>query len=105
MLYRQIIGGLTAIVLSVSPAFAQQIELPPKEKCPIIEENLVAHITIIPDIYNSQGKTIMRYMNKQSWDENKARCGIEYEIESIKPYGTGVIIQYKKGVRINGGEK
>src|SRR3990167_6150729 len=102
MLYRQVIGGLTAVVLSFSPASAQQIELPPKEKCLISEENLVSHTTIIPDIYNAQGKTVMRYMDKRGDDESKPRCGMSYEIDLIKPYGTGIIIIYKKGVRING---
>ena len=101
MLNHQVIGGLAGILLSFNTANAQNIELPPKEPCPITEENLTAHYTIIPNIYNAQGKTIMRFMNKQSPDE-KARCGMMYEIESIKPFGTGIIINYKKGVKIDG---
>ena len=42
----------------------------------------------------------MRYMDKSSSFEEKARCGMKYEIDSIKPYGTGIIIIYKKGVQI-----
>lgn len=100
----RVIGGLGLLVISLgTPVNAQQVfGSSLKEKCLITEENLISHTTIIPDIYNSKGKTVMRYMNKQSDEENKPRCGMQYDIESIKPYGTGILINYKKGVKIDG---